>query len=86
MTDGILSTVEAWTGTRPLTCPWQAFYDPFVQRVLKAYRFYREGQIGWAIPNPSARMVAAIGFYDTAAKSCEAKRMEREAEERRRGS
>ena len=83
MTDGIFSTIEDWTGTRPISCPWSAFFDPFVKRVLFAYRFFVEGQVAWASPDPSARLVAGVACYDAAAKACESKRAEQQREESR---
>ncbi len=83
MTDGILSTAEAWTGDRPLSCPWAAFFDPFVARVVKAHRMIE--QIAWLHPNPSHRFVEGVAHYDGALKRCESTRMQKEAEERRRG-
>lgn len=85
MTDGILATVEQWTGERPVSCPWRAFFDPFVRRVLSAYRFFESGQLGWAVPHPSARLVAGVDHYHGAITACQSRRIEQDAEERRRG-
>ena len=83
MTDGILNTIGDWTGTAAITCPWRAFFDPFVRRVLDAYRLFVEHQIHWAHPNPSAKLVAGVVHYDAAVKGCEAKRMELQRDEAR---
>lgn len=85
MTTGIQATVEAWTGDRPLTCPWRAFFDPFVTRIMRAYRAFDKGQTHLALPNPSARTAAGLLHYAAALDACEVKRLEAEAEARRRG-
>lgn len=66
MTDGILSTAAEWTGLRPRTCPWRAFYKPFTQRVLHAYRFFESGQLAWVEPDPSYKLVTGVAHYHTA--------------------
>ena len=83
MTDGILSTVEAWTGDRPLSCPWAAFFDPFVARVVNAHRMIE--QIEWLHPDPSHRLVEGVSHYAGALKRCEMTRMQKDAEDRKRG-
>lgn len=60
MTDSILQTAADWTGARPLTCPWRAFYDPFVRRVQHAYRFFESGNLAVFLPNPSHRLMEGI--------------------------
>ena len=85
MTIGIQNTVEAWTGARPLTCPWRVFFEPFVQRVIRAFRAFDKGQTSLAEPNPSARVAAGVLHYAAALESCEMKRMELDAEARKRG-
>lgn len=85
MTDGILSTVEQWTGDRPASCPWAAFFDPFVHRVLTAHRAFESGNLAWAQPNPSHRLVQGVLHYDGVLSRCHALRMKQEAEERARG-
>ena len=83
MTDGIMDTVEGWTGTRAIECPWRAFFDPFVNRVRAAYEFFVEGQLEVAFPDPSARLVDGVMHYHRAVNGCERKRMEAEREEMR---
>ena len=82
MTDGILSTVEGWTGTRAIECPWRAFFDLFVARVRAAYEFFVEGQMAVAFPDPSARLVAGVLHFHRAVNSCERTRMEEERTQR----
>ncbi len=84
MTDGILSVVEGWTGTRAIECPWRAFFDPFVNRVRAAYEFFVEGQMAIAVPGPSARLVAGVAHFHRAVNSCERTRMDEERDERKR--
>lgn len=85
LTDGILNTVEQWTGVRPLACPWRAFFDPFVARVMHAYRFFESGQLSWAHPTPSSRLVAGVEHYHGAVTACHGHRAKLDAEARRRG-
>ncbi len=63
LTDAYLEAVEDYTGTRALTCPWRAFDEPFVKRVLDAYEFYREGQLLAAVPRPSHKLMRGIAIY-----------------------
>lgn len=84
MTEGILSTVEDFTGYRPLACPWKAFFDPFVSRVLAAYRFFESGQLLWAEPRASHRLVEGVSFYHATDNGIFAKQMRMDREERRR--
>lgn len=63
MTEPIFRAVEAWTGDRPLTCPWAALRDEFVARVLVAYEWYRERQLDTLDPEPSARLIDGVTHY-----------------------
>lgn len=81
MTEGIYSTIESWTGARPISCPWQAFFDPFVQRVLRAYPWFKERQLATYLPWPTHREIAGIAHYDQAATAVASKRMKLEREE-----
>lgn len=63
MTDGILSTVEDWTGSRPLTCPWRAFTDPLVRAVLEAWTFFEKGALGLFCPEPSHRLMMGLQCF-----------------------
>lgn len=84
MTDGMLSVCESWTGDRPLTCPWRALYDAFVQRVLAAYEHAELGTIGLAYSHLSQRMAKGLSHYRHALNAAKAKRWEWEAEQRKR--
>lgn len=87
MTDGILSTVEEWTGSRPLSCPWRAFYDPLVTAVTEAWSFFDKGALGLYAPDPSHRLMMGLRCFAQAADEIRAEqsRMDAEAARRRRG-
>lgn len=80
MVENIHSTIENWTGQRPIGCPWSAFRDPFVQSVLRALA---SDELIWSEPDPSNRMVEAISFYKRVAGTISNKRREQEREQRR---
>jgi hypothetical protein len=82
MAGAVLNAVEAWTGDRPDTCPWRAFYDTFVKRVMWAYRFFETGQLAWALPRPSHRLVCGIAHFHQALRSVEHKQIEEERRNR----
>ena len=63
MTNGILSTVTDMSGNRPAMCPWRAFNEPLVGRVISAYAFREHGNLTWAHPNPSKRLVDGVEHY-----------------------
>lgn len=88
MTDGIFSTLEDYTGYRPVSCPWRAFFDPFVQRVVRAYDFFESGQLSWAVSKPSHRLVDGVAFYHRVDNTVWSKqlRQEREEQEQRRSA
>ena len=66
MTAGILDTIGRVTGDRQRTCPWFAFREPFVGRVLSAVKFQEHGNMSWAVPNPSHRLVCGVDHYMSA--------------------
>ena len=65
MSEGVMSAMRAATGSDALACPWRAFSDPLVQRVLSALPFFESGQLAFKLPAPSHRLVEAIGWYQT---------------------
>lgn len=85
MTDGVRATIKKWTGYEPLSCPWRAFFDPFVARVIRAHHFFEKGELQWAMPRPSYRLVEGVSFYGRSLDSCAHHRMEQEREARARG-
>lgn len=84
MTDPIRRTVQEYTGTELMGCPWRAFADPFVSRVLSAMSFFESGQLAFAVPQPSHRLVAGIHFYQSVSSNIYAKQLELERLERER--
>ncbi len=65
MTNGVLQVVDDWAGARPITCPWKAFFDPFVGRVLSAHRFFETGNLAVMMPNPSHRLVEGVALFNS---------------------
>lgn len=87
MTNGILETVQDWTGARPPTCPWRAFYDPRVARVVRAYDAWNEGgQADYGVPRPSHWFVEAYAYFNRCVRSIfsQQRKMDREEVERAR--
>ncbi len=82
-TDGIRKTVEEWTGEYIDTCPWRAFFDPFVMRVLDAYAWQEGGNLSFAIPHPSYRLVQGIRAYRSFLNTIQSKQWELERENSR---
>lgn len=85
----ILSGIERATGGRPEGCPWQAFRDPFVGAVLRAYRWFRSGQLAVAYPDLPAALARGLEVYDAALNAVQAydireERKRREAERQER--
>jgi len=67
-------------------CPWFAFRDPFVQRVLESYPWFESGQINTWVPHASHRLIQGLGFYHRALNLCQAKNLELEIEANRKKS
>jgi hypothetical protein len=84
MTAGIRQTMHQMTGMHVDVCPWRAFKDPFVGRVLAAMRFFESGQLAYHAPNPSHRLVEGIGWYHTVDNRVYGHVLDREREERKR--
>lgn len=83
MTDGILATVKGWTGEPPAAgCPWYAFHDPFVGRVLAAHSFFDKGQLATYAPSASHRLIEGVAFYHRVSEKAYASRLELEHERR----
>ncbi len=77
--------IERWTGDRPDGCPWRAFYDPVVQNVLIAYRFFESGQLAqyWGA-DPPRLYIDAIAHYHVVRRRVIDKKMEQDRLERER--
>lgn len=84
MTEPIRKTMESMTGYDVATCPWRAFRDPFVQRVMSAMRFFESGQLAFGVSNPSYKLVQGVGFYRTVDGRMQGKQMELERDKHRR--
>lgn len=84
MTAGIRQTIQTVTGVPADTCPWRAFRDPFVARVLNAYRFFESGQLAFALPEPSHRLVEGLAFYAQVDGRVHGHLMDKEREDRKR--
>jgi len=84
--DAVQSAVEAWAGDRPPSCPWRVFWDPFVARVMTAWRWYEKGQLALRIPRPSHRLLEGVQHYDRALELVGARVMEAEQERARQAA
>jgi hypothetical protein len=73
--------VFQWLGEAQQSCPWRAFRDPFVARVLDAYRWFESGQVAMHDPDPSNRLVEGIAFYHRALNICQSQLMELDREQ-----
>lgn len=82
-TQGVFDVVEAWTGVAPISCPWRAFYDELVRRVLNVYEAWDKGQLSIVEPSPSHRLLQGVMFYARMVNVCRGKQMEIEREQRR---
>lgn len=86
MTAGIRQTIQTVTGSPVDVCPWRAFRDPFVARVLAAFRFFESGQLSFALPDPSHRLVEGLAFYSQVDNRVHGHLMDKDREERKRDS
>lgn len=85
ITDPYFKAVEGWTGERPITCPWRAFYDPLVRDVLQVYPFYSSGQLAVILgPDPPLRIVEAVAYYSDKLERIRIKQLEEEAKKRKK--
>lgn len=82
MADVVHNAIESMTGHRPTGCPWAVFADPFVQRVLVAYDNREDGNLLWAEPDPSNRLVEGVNFYGRKLSSIQAQQFAQERKER----
>ena len=79
----ILNGIERDTGVRPDGCPWRSLRDPFVVRVVKAHRGWKNGH---AITEQ--RLRSAVEAYDAARNAIEVADMkaERKRDEQKRAA
>ncbi len=76
--------MHSMTGQWIDTCPWRAFLDPFVQRVLAALKFMESGQLAFLLPNPTHRLVEGISYYLGVDNQVHGMILDHEREERRK--
>lgn len=69
-----LDMCEAWTGDRPLTCPFAALADPFVLRVRAAYQHFKQGTLQAGCGHMSQRLAAGLAHYHRVLQACEGER------------
>jgi hypothetical protein len=86
MTEAIRAVVQEMTGVEPVSCPWRAFSLPLVTDVLKAFQFFESGNLGVALPEPSHKLVEALGFWSQVNNRVQAKQMELERAERKQAA
>jgi hypothetical protein len=85
ITEPYFKSVENWTGDRPLSCPWRAFYDPFVKDILTLYPFYLSGQLSLVIgQDPPLYLLQGLAYYHTKIETIRGKQMEAEREKSKR--
>ncbi len=81
MADAVRGAVEDWTGDRPPMCPWRPFALPrnrYVDRVLRAFRWYETGQLELYEPEPSYRLLEGISHLASVRALVEAQLLEEE--------
>lgn len=81
MVEAIRSVMTEMTGCEPVSCPWRAFTHPLVGEVLRAVQFAEHGNLAFALPNPSHRLVEALAVWNQVGNRIQAKTMERDREE-----
>lgn len=80
--------MEEMTGYNVGTCPWRAFQDPFVQRVISVVK-WTAGEDGGALKDlysdPSSKLIHGYALYRSIEARMRGKQMELEREKSRRG-
>lgn len=84
MTDGIRSAVQDMTGHFVSGCPWRAFSAPIVREVMQAIQFFESGNLAFANPEPSHRLVEGIAFWNSGYNRMYSRQLEVERAERER--
>jgi hypothetical protein len=82
MTEAIRAVIQEMTGVEPVSCPWRAFSYPLVTDVLKAFQFFESGNLGVALPEPSHKLVEALGWWSQVNNRVQSKQMEMDRKER----
>lgn len=68
------------TGTFVPSCPWRAFRHPLVGEVMRAVQFYETGNLAFAHPEPSHRLVEGIRHWNSAYNRMHSRQLEIERE------
>lgn len=84
MTDGIRATIRQMTGYFVPGCPWRAFATPLVRDVMSAVQFHESGNLQFALPTPSHRLVEGIAFWNAVYNRVYTRQLEIERQERER--
>lgn len=87
MTQGIRQTIAEMTGQDVGTCPWRAFQDPFVQRVISVVK-WTGGEDGGSLhelySEPSNKLVQGYALYRAIDARMRGKQLDLEREKSRR--
>lgn len=75
---------EKAVGSSTQGCPWQAFRDPFVGAVLRAYRHWKEHQLALLYRDPPHALMVGIEVYDSALNAVQAHDIREDREQRER--
>lgn len=84
MTEAIRATIKDMTGVEPVSCPWRAFSMPLVAEVMHAIQFFESGNLSVALPNPSHKLVEALGLWNQMYHRVQNKQMQLANEQRQR--
>lgn len=84
MTQPVLNVIADWTGVQSTGCPWFAFFDPFIRRVLEAYPWFDKGQLDLFEPSASHRLVEGVACYSRMLSVVQSKKWEEERENAKR--
>lgn len=85
LTDPYFASIRNWTGERPITCPWRAFYDPLVRDVLSIYPFFSSGQLAIILGNdPPLYLIEAVSYYHDKLERIRIKQIEEEIKKRKK--
>jgi len=82
MANGLRKAIEKTTGVAPNTCPWRSFYSEDMRQVLRAHRWFKEGQLESYLPNPPHWLIEALTVYNSAFESTRAAIFEAERKAR----
>lgn len=81
MTDGILGAIKEWTGDDVVGCPWHAFSDPLVRRVLHIKSEIDAGIMTHDRRELSRREIDGVAHFHQAMQRISVRRMEERRKE-----